>query len=173
MGVNPCRRPPLTRRKTESLRLLTDSERQALEQLSRSSRESAGQVARAKGLLAVTAGKTYTEAAVAAGRKTGDTVARWVSEFNRQGLAALERKHGGGPALKYGSTERERILTEVRRQPTPAEDGTANVVVAVRPPGEAVLMSPSKPFPHVSKGVSSPRCFSPLVTRIYTKTGHQ
>jgi transposase len=125
MGVNPCRRPPLTRRKTESLRRLTDSERQALEQLSRSSRESAGQVAQAKGLLAVTAGKTYTEAAVAAGRKTGDTVARWVSEFNRQGLAALERKHGGGPARQYGPTERERILTEVRRQPTPEQDGTA------------------------------------------------
>lgn len=65
------------------------------------------------------------EAAVAAGRKTGDTVARWVSEFNRQGLAALERKHGGGPACKYGPTECERILTEVRRQPTPEQDGTA------------------------------------------------
>ena len=75
----------MTRRKTESLRLLTDSERQALGQLSRSSRESTGQVAQAKGLLAVTAGKTYTEAAVAAGRKTGDTVARWVSEFNGKG----------------------------------------------------------------------------------------
>ena len=85
---------------------MTDSERQVLEQLSRSSREPAGHVAHAKGLLAVTAGKTYTEAAAAAGRKTGDTVARWVSEFNRQGLAALERKHGGGPARQvwaYGA----------------------------------------------------------------------
>ena len=115
----------MTRRKTETLRIFTDSERQALERISRSGREPAGQVAQAKGLLAVMAGKTYTEAAVAAGRKTGDTVARWVSEFNRQGLAALERKHGGGPALKYGPAERERILTEVRRQPTPAQDGTA------------------------------------------------
>ena len=86
----------MTRRKIETLRLLTDSGRQALEQLSRSSREAAGQVAQAKGLLAVTAGKTYTEAAVAAGRKTGDTVARWVSEFNRQGLAALERRTVAG-----------------------------------------------------------------------------
>ena len=115
----------MTRRKTETLRTLTDSERQVLEQISRSDREPAGQVARAKGLLAVTAGKTYTEAAVAAGRKTGDTVAHWVSAFNRQGLAALERKHGGGPACKYGPTECERILTEVRRPPTPEQDGTA------------------------------------------------
>ena len=115
----------MTRRKTETLRTLTDHERKVLEQLSRSDREPAGQVAHAKGLLAVTAGKTYTEAAVVAGRKTGDTVAHWVSEFNRQGLAALERQHGGGPACKYGPAECERILTEVRRQPTPEQDGTA------------------------------------------------
>lgn len=115
----------LTRRKIETLRTLTESEREVLERISRSDCEPAGQVAHAKGLLAVAAGKTYTEAAVAAGRKTGDTVARWVSEFNRQGLAALERQHGGGPARKYGPAERERILTEVRRQPTPEQDGTA------------------------------------------------
>jgi transposase len=115
----------LTRRKTETLRALMDSERRVLEQISRSDREPAGQVAHAKGLLAVAAGKTYTEAAAGAGRQTGDTVARWVSEFNRQGLAALERKHGGGPAPKYGPAERERILREVRRQPTPEQDGTA------------------------------------------------
>ena len=125
MGVNACRRPPLTRRKTESLRTLTDHERKVLEQLSRSDREPAGQVAHAKGLLAVTAGQTYTEAAVVAGRKTGDSVAHWVSAFNRQGLAALARQHGGGPACKYGPAECERILTEVRRPPTPEQDGTA------------------------------------------------
>ena len=115
----------MTRRKTETLRTVPDSERKVLEQLSRSDREPAGQVAHAKGRLAVTAGQTYTEAAVAAGRKTGDSVARWVSEFNRQGLAALERQHAGGPACKYGPAKCERILTEVRRQPTPEQDGTA------------------------------------------------
>jgi len=115
----------MTRRKTEALRPLTDSERQVLEQLSRSDREPAGQVAHAKGLLAVTAGKTYPEAAVVAGRQTGDTVARWVHEFNQRGLAALERRHGGGPARKYGPTACERILTEVRRPPSPEQDGPA------------------------------------------------
>ena len=115
----------MTRRRKETLRALSDAERELLLQISRSDSEPAGQVARAKGLLAVTAGKTYTEAAVVAGRQTGDTVARWVSEFNRQGLAALERKHGGGPARKYGPAERERILAEARRQPTPEQDGTA------------------------------------------------
>jgi transposase len=115
----------LTRRKKETLRELTANERVLLGRLSRSASEPAGQVAQAKGLLAVATGKTYTEAAVVAGRKTGDTVAHWVSAFNRQGLAALERKHGGGPARKYGPAERARILAEARRQPTPEQDGTA------------------------------------------------
>jgi len=115
----------LTRHKKETLRALSDDERKVLEQLSRSDCEPAGQVAHAKGLLAVAAGKPYTEAAAVAGRKAGDTVARWVSEFNVQGLTALVRKHGGGAVCQYGPPERERILREVRRQPTPAQDGTA------------------------------------------------
>lgn len=115
----------LTRRRKETLRALSDAEREVLLQISRSDSEPASHVAHAKGLLAVADGKRYTETAALAGRKTGDTVARWVSEFNRQGLVALERKHGGGPARKYGAAERERILAEVRRQPTPERDGTA------------------------------------------------
>jgi transposase len=115
----------LTRRRKETLRALSDTEREVLLRISRSESEPASHVAHAKGLLAVADGKTYTETSAVAGRKTGDTVARWVSEFNRQGLAALERKHGGGPARKYGTAERERILAEVRRQPTPEQDGTA------------------------------------------------
>ena len=115
----------MTRRRQETLRALSGAEREALLRISRSHSEAASHVAHAKGLLAVAAGKTSTEAATVAGRRTGDTVARWVSEFNRQGLASLERKHGGGPARKYGPAERERILAEARRQPTPAQDGTA------------------------------------------------
>ena len=115
----------MTRRRKETLRALSDAEHEVLLRISRSDSEPASHVAHAKGLLAVTVGKTYTEAAVVAGRKTGDTVAHWVSAFNRQGLVALERKHGGGPARKYGTAERERILAEVRRQPTPERDGTA------------------------------------------------
>ena len=99
----------LTRRRKETLRALSDAEREVLLQISRSDSEPASHVAHAKGLLAVADGNTYTGAAPLAGRKTGDTVARWVSEFNRQGLAALERKHGGGPARKYGTAEYPRV----------------------------------------------------------------
>jgi transposase len=115
----------VTRRKKDILRTLSGSEHEVLLRIRRSHSEPAGHVAHAKGLLAVAAGKSYTEAAAAAGRRTGDTVARWVSEFNQQGLAALEPRHGGGPARKYGQAERERILAEARRQPTPEQDGTA------------------------------------------------
>ncbi|MGH6691460.1 MAG: hypothetical protein ACREF4_12380 [Gammaproteobacteria bacterium] len=45
--------------------------------------------------------------------------------FNALGLAALDRRYGGGPAVKYGVAERERILQEFRRTPDRERDGTA------------------------------------------------
>ena len=64
-------------------------------------------------------------AAKAAGRKSGDAVAQLVARFNREGLQAVEPERGGGPKLKYGVCERERILAEVRRSPDPEQDGAA------------------------------------------------
>jgi hypothetical protein len=52
----------------------------------------------------------------------GIELRRW---FNEEGLTALASRHGGGPAIKYGVTERERILKEVRRPPNCKSDGTA------------------------------------------------
>jgi transposase len=82
-------------------------------------------VARAKALLAVADGKTYGAAAQAAGRRSNDAVSQLVSRFNQEGLTALEPRHGGGPAIKYGAVEQARILAEVRRKPDLARDGTA------------------------------------------------
>ena len=48
-----------------------------------------------------------------------------MKRFNEVGLSALASKHGGGPTVKYGVAERERILREVQRQPTCKQDGTA------------------------------------------------
>jgi len=109
----------------DPLRPLSADERQWLETISRSRAEPAAHVARATALLAVAEGLSYTEAAHAAGRKSGDTVSRWVSRFNREGLAALEPRHGGGPPPTYTAVERERILAEVRRTPDREQDGTA------------------------------------------------
>ncbi len=82
-------------------------------------------VARAKALLAVADGQSFTVAAKAAGRQSGDGVAHLVVRFNEAGLTALEPGHGGGATVKYGAVEQERILAEVRRKPTVEKDGTA------------------------------------------------
>jgi hypothetical protein len=47
-------------------------------------------------LLAVADGSDYQAAARAAGRASGDAVSRLVARFNREGIAALDPRHGGG-----------------------------------------------------------------------------
>jgi transposase len=115
----------MSRRKKDPLRPLTDSERQALTQLSRSQAAPAVHVARASMLLAVAGGSDYQQAARSAGRRSGDAVSHLVARFNAEGLAALSPRHGGGHPLVYDHASRERILQEVRREPTPQADGTA------------------------------------------------
>jgi transposase len=48
-----------------------------------------------------------------------------VARFNREGLPALEPRHGGGPPPRYGTLQRERILREVQRVPDREQDRTA------------------------------------------------
>ena len=116
----------MTHRKKDPLRNLTDHERLWLVRISRSQAEPAAHVARAKALLAVADGRSYADAATAAGRRSGEAVSRLVSRFNQEGLAALEPRHGGGPPTIYADTQRERILAEVRRRPHRESDGSAN-----------------------------------------------
>lgn len=114
----------MTRRQKEPLRPLTDEEREILERISRAWKEPASHVARAKALLAVAGGASYTAAARAVGRQSNDTVSQWVARFNREGLAAIEPRHGGGPPILYGAEERQRILAEFERPPDREKDGT-------------------------------------------------
>jgi transposase len=116
----------MTRRQKDPLRPLTDDERQWLVRVARSQSEPASHVARAKALLAVADGASYTDAAKAAGRRSGDAVSHLVSRFNREGLAAIEPRHGGGPPTIYAEAERGRILAEARRRPDRETDGTAS-----------------------------------------------
>ena len=76
-------------------------------------------------LLAVADGSDYQQAARAAGRKSGDAVSHLVARFNREGLAALDPRHGGGHQPTYDTAARDRILREAARVPTPEADGTA------------------------------------------------
>jgi len=115
----------MTRHLKDPLRKLTDSERNALETLSRSTSTPAVQVIRAKLLLAVANGLNYTEAAQCVGRRSNDAVSKLVSRFNQVGLDALIPGHGGGFAVQYGETEKERILREFQRTPRRDREGTA------------------------------------------------
>ena len=107
----------MSRRRKDPLRALTDDERASLAELGRATSAPAGIVARARALLAVADGCSYTEAARRVGRRSGDAVGALVARFNREGLAAVEPRHGGGPRITYGAAERERILAEVGRTP--------------------------------------------------------
>jgi len=115
----------MSRRRKDPLRPLTDDERQELTRLSRCHTAPAVRVARAAMLLAVADGSDYQQAARAAGRKSGDAVSHLVARFNRESLAALDPRHGGGHAPTYDAAARDRILREAARTPTPDADGTA------------------------------------------------
>src|ERR1039457_1067230 len=80
---------------------------------------------RARELLAVSAGASFTNAAYSVGRRSGDTVARLVTRFNREGARATRIRHGGGAPKQYGIAEQQRILREVARSPDREADGTA------------------------------------------------
>ena len=86
----------MSRRQKHPLRALTTGERSWLRKIARSKRESASPVARAKQLLAVADGHSYTAAARASGRKSGDAVAQLVARFNGEGRQAVEPRRGGG-----------------------------------------------------------------------------
>jgi transposase len=115
----------MTRRQKDPLHPLSAEEREVLQRISRAQSDPASHVARAKALLAVADGASYTQAAQAAGRRSGDAVGQLASRFNQEGLAAIEPCHGGGPPIEYGLEERKRILAEFERQPDREQDGTA------------------------------------------------
>jgi Homeodomain-like domain len=118
-------REVMSRRRTAPLRSLSADERAELERVSRAGSERADRVAHAKALLAIADGALFSDAARNAGRRSPRAVAALVARFNECGLAALDRRHGGGPAIQYGTPERERILAELRRPPDRERDGTA------------------------------------------------
>jgi transposase len=116
---------PMSRRKKQPLRDLTEEEQTWLARISRSQSEPASHVTRAKQILAVAAGASYGEAAQQTGRRSGDTISALIGRFNHEGLQALQPRHGGGPPVQYGPDAHARILKEFQRTPTPATDGTA------------------------------------------------
>jgi transposase len=115
----------MTRRQKHPLRDLTAEEHQELERVSRATSESAARVARAKALLAVFQGHSYTAAAQASGRRSGDAVSQLVERFNHQGLAALTPRHGGGAKIQYGVGHRQQIVELAQQAPDLETDGVS------------------------------------------------
>jgi len=138
----------MSRRQHTPLRALTAAEHSHLVKLSRAGSAPAALVARAKILLTVAAGHSYTSAARAAGRRSGDAVAQLVARFNQQGLAALEPGHGGGPACTYTAQERARILAEADRSPDRDQDGTATWTLSTL---QRALRRAPDGLPHISR----------------------
>lgn len=115
----------MARLQNQPLRPVTEQERYELERVARATRERTDRSARARMLLAVADGAPFTVAARVAGRRAGDSVAKLVARFNVDGLAVLDRRHGGGFRCQYGALEKARIMREVARAPDRERDGTA------------------------------------------------
>jgi transposase len=137
----------MPRRPKDPLRALSEEERHTLEHVSRSKSQPAVHVSRAIALLEVAMGRNYTQAALGAGYRVGDTVGELVARFNVEGLAALQPRHAGGTPLSYGVAETERILAEVRRMPEQKADGTASWSLSLL---KASLRQAPDGLPHIS-----------------------
>ena len=107
------------------LRALSEQEKRELQRIVKATSERLDVVRRAQALLAIAAGKAFTEAAHEAGLKSGDGVGKLVKRFNAHGLAALSISAGRGRKPTYTSEQHARIVAEVQREPDRQEDQTA------------------------------------------------
>jgi len=85
------------------LRALSEQEKRELQRTVKASSERVDVVRRAKALLAVAEGKPLTQAAQAAGLRSGKGVGQLVKRFNAEGLAALLIAAGRGRKPTYTS----------------------------------------------------------------------
>jgi transposase len=105
------------------LRALTAEEHQHLNGVVKATSERVDVVRRAKAIQAVYEGSRLTKAGRQAGMSR-QAVTQLLKRFQQRGLAALFLAQGRGRKPIYGSSERERILQEVRRPPDRQEDQT-------------------------------------------------
>jgi transposase len=114
----------MSRSASEPLRPLTKEESQELHRVSRATSEMHIRRQRATALLAVSEGKSLSEAARLVGWKSHEPVTQVTRRFNRMGLGALSDLPRPGHHRRYGPAEHARILQEANRPPDRLEDAT-------------------------------------------------
>lgn len=107
------------------LRPLFPLEHHELQRIVKASSERLDRSRRAQALLAVAGGLSFTQAAAAAGFRSGDSIAQLVARFNQHGLAALDIAPGRGRLAHYDPAARTRIVHKVLSPPDRRQDGTA------------------------------------------------
>src|SRR2546423_15160963 len=100
----------MSRSASEPLRVLTEEERKELQRVSRASSKSRIRHQRAVALLAVSEGKSLSEAARLVGWKSHDPVTQLTRRFKTMGLLALDDLPRSGAPRTYGAAEQARIL---------------------------------------------------------------
>jgi hypothetical protein len=105
----------MARPQVDPLRPLTNEGRQWLVRPSRASPEPAAHVARATALLAVADGASYTDAARAAGRRSGNGGAHLVPRFNRAAAARAAPCSREAGTCRSARTARGRDTSSRRR----------------------------------------------------------
>src|SRR5260221_6515174 len=91
------------------LRPLGEAEQHALQRVAKASSERVDTLKRAKALLAVAAGKSFTQA----GRLSGlsrEGVSQLVERFNQRGMAVFVIASGPGRQPTHGAGERGRVV---------------------------------------------------------------
>lgn len=101
---------------------LTDEQREELTRWSQSRTLPAGDVFRARLILALAAGKSYTEIERQL-RTSRPTIARWKRRFEAEGMAGLEAEHKGSKPRTATPAVQARVLRKTLKKP---EDGSTH-----------------------------------------------
>lgn len=101
---------------------LTDEQREELTRWSQSRTLPAGDVFRARLILALAAGKSYSEIEREL-RTSRPTIARWKRRFEAEGMAGLEPEHKGSKPRTATPTIQAKVLRKTLKKP---EDGSTH-----------------------------------------------
>jgi len=95
-------------RRNQAALSLTDEQRIELTSLAQSRTQPAGDVFRARLILALAAGRTYSQI-MASLQTTAATISRWKQRFEEHGMAGLDARHQGSQPRVANAAVQTRI----------------------------------------------------------------